>query len=100
MTQGVRPLSGAIRAVAGRRRTQTPPSRSAARVTTMPEERLWAPWRLDYIKGPKPDECIFCAGPSASEDPVKYIVKRGDHCFAMLNAYPYNNGHPLISPYR
>ncbi len=21
---------------------------------------LWAPWRLDYILGPKPDECVFC----------------------------------------
>ena len=66
----------------------------------MPEERLWAPWRLDYIKGPKPDECIFCTGPEAGDDAAKYIVRRGEHCFAMLNAYPYNNGHLMISPYR
>jgi ATP adenylyltransferase len=64
------------------------------------EERLWAPWRLEYIKGPKPEECIFCAGPGAGEDAAKYVVRRGEHCFAMLNAFPYNNGHLMVSPYR
>jgi ATP adenylyltransferase len=63
------------------------------------EQRLWAPWRLDYIKGPKPDECIFCAKPAAGDDAAAHIVARGEHCFAMLNAYPYNNGHLMISPY-
>ena len=66
----------------------------------MAEERLWAPWRLEYIKGPKDDECIFCAGPAAGDDAAKYIVHRGEHCFAILNAFPYNNGHLMISPYR
>jgi ATP adenylyltransferase len=66
----------------------------------MPEQRLWAPWRLDYIKGPKPDECIFCSTPAAGDDPAKYIVERGEHCFVMLNAFPYNNGHLMVSPYR
>ena len=64
------------------------------------EERLWAPWRLEYIKGPKDGECIFCAGPGAGDDRAKYIVRRGELCFAMLNAYPYNNGHLMISPFR
>jgi ATP adenylyltransferase len=64
------------------------------------EERLWAPWRLEYIKGPKPDECIFCAGVAAGDDAEKYVVHRGEHCFAMLNAFPYNNGHLMVSPYR
>jgi ATP adenylyltransferase len=63
------------------------------------EQRLWAPWRLEYIKGPKPDECIFCAAAAAGDDAAKYIVKRGEHCFAMLNAFPYNNGHMMVSPY-
>ncbi|MEA2308091.1 MAG: adenylyltransferase [Thermoleophilaceae bacterium] len=66
----------------------------------MAEERLWAPWRLEYIKGPSPDECIFCTGPSAGDDREKHIVHRGEHCFVMLNAYPYNNGHVMVSPYR
>jgi ATP adenylyltransferase len=66
----------------------------------MAEERLWAPWRLEYIKGPAEDECIFCTGPAAGEDVDKYILRRGEHCFTMLNAFPYNNGHLMISPYR
>jgi ATP adenylyltransferase len=66
----------------------------------MPEQRLWAPWRLDYIKGPKPDECIFCAKPEEGDDRASHIVRRGEHCFAILNAFPYNNGHLMVSPYR
>jgi len=65
----------------------------------MAEQRLWAPWRLDYIKGPKPDECIFCAKPAAGDDEASYIVDRGEHCFTMLNTFPYNNGHLMVSPY-
>ena len=66
----------------------------------MTEQRLWAPWRLDYIKGPKDDECIFCTKPDDGDDRASYIVHRGEHCFAILNAFPYNNGHLMISPYR
>jgi ATP adenylyltransferase len=65
----------------------------------MAEQRLWAPWRLDYIKGPKPDRCIFCAAVESDDDAAHYVVARGDRCFVMLNAYPYNNGHLMISPY-
>jgi ATP adenylyltransferase len=63
------------------------------------EQRLWAPWRLDYIKGPKPDECIFCAAVAAEDDAASYVVARGERCFVMLNAYPYNNGHLMVAPY-
>ncbi len=64
----------------------------------MAEQRLWAPWRLEYIKGPKPEECIFCAGAAAEDDAASYVVARGERCFVMLNAYPYNNGHVMVSP--
>jgi ATP adenylyltransferase len=63
------------------------------------EQRLWAPWRLEYIKGPKSDECIFCVKPDAGDDGASYIVTRGERCFVMLNAYPYNNGHVMVAPY-
>jgi ATP adenylyltransferase len=56
------------------------------------EERLWAPWRLEYIEGPKEDECIFCVRRD-------WVVAEGEHCFVMLNAYPYTNGHVMVSPY-
>jgi ATP adenylyltransferase len=63
------------------------------------EQRLWAPWRLEYIKGPKPDECIFCRAARSGDDAESYVVARGERCFVMLNAYPYNNGHVMVSPY-
>jgi ATP adenylyltransferase len=65
----------------------------------MPERRLWAPWRLEYIKGAGPDECIFCTKPRQGDDAAALIVDRGERCFTILNAYPYNNGHVMVSPY-
>jgi ATP adenylyltransferase len=65
----------------------------------MTEQRLWAPWRLEYIKGEKPDECIFCTKPAADDDTASYIVAREELCFAMLNAFPYTNGHLMVAPY-
>ncbi len=66
----------------------------------MSEQRLWAPWRLDYIQGPKPDECIFCSRLAAADDESAHIVHRGEGCFVILNAFPYNNGHVMVAPYR
>jgi ATP adenylyltransferase len=63
------------------------------------EQRLWAPWRLDYIKEPKPDECIFCTKPAAGDDDAAHIVARGEWCFVMLNTFPYNNGHVMVAPF-
>jgi ATP adenylyltransferase len=56
------------------------------------EQRLWAPWRMEYIEGPKDEECIFCAR-------REHVVAEGERCFVMLNAYPYTNGHVMVSPY-
>jgi ATP adenylyltransferase len=65
----------------------------------MAEQRLWAPWRLEYIRGEKPDECIFCAAIAADDDARRYVLARGDSCFVMLNAYPYTSGHLMVAPY-
>ena len=54
----------------------------------MADDRLWAPWRLEYIKGPKPDGCIFCENTATGDDEAVYILHRGEHCFVILNAYP------------
>ncbi len=64
----------------------------------MAEERLWAPWRLEYIKSEKPDECIFCRALASDDDTRHYVVHRGEHAFVMLNAFPYTNGHVMVSP--
>ena len=65
----------------------------------MTEERLWAPWRIEYIKGEKPDECIFCAAARSGDDAAHHVLARGRRCFVMLNAYPYTSGHVMVSPY-
>jgi ATP adenylyltransferase len=66
----------------------------------MGEQRLWAPWRMQYIRGDKSDECIFCAAARTDDDPGHHVVRRGERCFVMLNAYPYTSGHFMVSPYR
>ena len=65
----------------------------------MAEQRLWAPWRLDYIESEKPEGCIFCTAAAGDDDAAVYVVARAETCFVMLNAYPYNNGHVMVSPY-
>ena len=65
----------------------------------MADERLWAPWRLEYIRSPSPDECIFCRAVSAEDDERQLVVERGERCFVMLNAFPYTSGHLMVAPY-
>ncbi len=67
-------------------------------------DQLWAPWRKAYIR-PKasplsPKGCLFCRLDSEKRDKKNYILKRTRHSFAVLNLYPYNNGHTLIVPRR
>jgi ATP adenylyltransferase len=62
-------------------------------------ENLWAPWRMDYILGPKADACILCIGEDASKDQERQVLYRGESCFAIMNRYPYSNGHIMICPY-
>lgn len=61
---------------------------------------IWAPWRLSYILGPKPDECVFCLPEDQSQDRERLILYRGTHAFVIMNKYPYNNGHLMVTPYR
>jgi ATP adenylyltransferase len=65
-------------------------------------QRIWAPWRLAYVKDAskdEADECIFCAAPAAADDEANLIVHRGERCFVILNKFPYTNGHLMIAPY-
>jgi ATP adenylyltransferase len=66
----------------------------------MADQRLWAPWRMEYIRSEKSGECVFCAAPAAGDDEGRHIVHRGERCFLILNAYPYNSGHLMVAPYR
>lgn len=69
-------------------------------------ERLWTPHRLAYVKDaserqsetPK-DGCPFCLeGPD--QDEQRLVIARGEHCFVILNLFPYNPGHLMVCPYR
>ncbi len=63
-------------------------------------ERLWAPWRMAYIEVKKPTGCIFCTKPESGNDREELILYRGEHCFVIMNLFPYNNGHLMVAPYR
>ncbi len=68
----------------------------------MANHRIWAPWRLAYVKDASKDieeECVFCAKPAAGDDEASLIVHRGERCFVILNLYPYTNGHLMVAPF-
>lgn len=69
-------------------------------VKKVEKEYLYSPWRLDYILGDKATDCIFCSKPSADNDQKQLIVHRSEHCYVILNLYPYNNGHVMVIPYQ
>jgi ATP adenylyltransferase len=66
----------------------------------MAEQRLWAPWRLEYIRGDKDDGCFLCRAVEADPDDDRehYLVHRGERCFVILNKFPYNSGHVMVAP--
>ena len=65
-------------------------------------ERLWSPWRMEYIEAAHDDEveCIFCELPNEGRDDENFILARSGQAFALLNAFPYNPGHLMIAPLR
>lgn len=62
-------------------------------------KRIWAPWRIEYIKNPKEKGCIFCKFPKEQNDRERFILHRGKTCYIIMNYFPYNNGHLMIAPY-
>ena len=65
-------------------------------------DRLWAPWRMNYISKKAGKKCIFCVGKKTvdARDKKRYILKRTKHSFSILNLYPYNNAHVMVAPFR
>ena len=67
-----------------------------------PIQRLWAPWRFAYITGEgRVDGCPFCVLPERGpeRDRESLILHRGDACYVIFNAYPYNPGHLMVVPF-
>lgn len=67
-------------------------------------EKLWSPWRSQYIdsfKKEKDEGCIFCEMQKLNaDDESNLLIEKGKLTFTVLNLYPYNNGHLMIVPYR
>ncbi len=76
-------------------------------------QQLWAPWRLGYILGEKPEtmptdvtallpgaqpECFLCRCAPAGDDRARLVIERTPQSITVLNRYPYNNGHLLLAP--
>ncbi|HLJ89164.1 MAG TPA: HIT domain-containing protein [Candidatus Angelobacter sp.] len=64
-------------------------------------DHLFTPWRYAYITGmDKIPGCLFCNLLAMQDDARALIVHRAEHCFVVLNAFPYTSGHVMIVPYQ
>lgn len=61
--------------------------------------RLWAPWRRAYVEGSAggtAPACFLCDYVQPGADAERGIVWRWNGWYAVLNAYPYSNGHLML----
>lgn len=82
---------------------------------TVRYEQLWAPWRLAYVTGYQSDShaaeeaglsllpgadpsCFICRAVVSRRDRENLVVYRGKSTVAIINRFPYNNGHLLVAP--
>ena len=91
-------------------------------------DQLWTPWRYAYVTDkaegvrrgvpealaawPGDTGCVFCNLQASTDYAIEHgmareeaekasgILERGQRTFQMLNAFPYNNGHLMVVPYR
>ncbi len=61
---------------------------------------LWAPWRIEYIRGEKENECFLCRMLAEDADRDNLILLRGKTCAIVMNRFPYNSGHLMVCPNR
>ncbi len=62
---------------------------------------LWAPWRIDFIRGAKENRCFLCDKKDDLSSPDEdMMIFRGQQVFVILNRFPYNSGHLMVAPYR
>jgi len=66
-------------------------------------ERLWSPWRMEYLEAARseePEGCVFCDLLGEDDHEVARVLAREELAFVALAKYPYNPGHLLILPVR
>jgi ATP adenylyltransferase len=67
-------------------------------------ERLWAGWRMAYIRSesgalPPGETCLFCALARLEPSRENLVLERYERTFLMLNAFPYASGHVMVAGY-
>ncbi|MEO0215829.1 MAG: HIT domain-containing protein [candidate division WOR-3 bacterium] len=62
-------------------------------------KRLWAPWRVEYIRSPSRG-CFLCEALREKDAERVFVLENGTKAFTIMNRYPYNNGHLLVAPIR
>ena len=67
-------------------------------------DNIWAPWRMEYIRSLAEDDqdgCFLCRyRDDPGQDAAHHVLWRTEHCFVVMNRFPYTNGHLLIAPYQ
>lgn len=65
-------------------------------------ERLWAPWRMEYVLGPKGGPCVLCelAAAQRNRHQELLVLAQQPHAFVCLNKYPFVASHLLVASRR
>jgi ATP adenylyltransferase len=75
-----------------------PASRASGEVTTHGPARLWAPWRMSWLRrADAPQGCLFCRVGEANADRRDLVIARRPHAVLMLNKYPYASAHLMVA---
>lgn len=61
-------------------------------------KKIWAPWRLAYVKEKKTGNCPFCTIPKEKPGANNLLLFQDRDIFIVLNKFPYNPYHLLVIP--
>jgi ATP adenylyltransferase len=64
-------------------------------------DKIWAPWRMEYIGGERDQKgsaCFLCI--DKENDGNALVLARMTNAFVVMNRYPYSNGHVMVVPNR
>ena len=78
---------------------------------------VWAPWRLSYVTAESREKnaeqnstlrvldggdpnCFICQAAVDWDNTDRFVVGQSQQTIAILNRFPYNNGHLLLAPKR